>query len=226
MHHLPGFMTALALVILLAKAPSAKAADDAQVWTSLSTTVRIHGDLSGFADVNTRLVDNGSQLGHLQLRGGLGWRLRPGVSVGIGYSYIRTESLSNLVAHEHRLFQQASYPLLSWRGTTLTGRTRLEQRRFNGMDETFHRLRQQLRLNIPLEGPAGLRAIVHSEAFIVLNQPSGAPSTGLNQLRSFAGLGIPVANGVALEAGYLNQSIFFGEDRQNHALSLGVVTSF
>jgi len=228
MTFLPAARWALALAPLLLVAPAVQAEDndDAQVWTSYRASGQIKGDLAGAFDVNVRFTDTASLLGHFQVRGALGWRIRPGFIVGAGYTYVRTESTSGRVANEHRTFQQATYPLFRFDGGAVTGRTRLEQRTLEERDGTAWRLRQQVRVTVPLRGPKGLRAVVHSEAFFLLNQPVGGTETGLNQVRTFAGLGIPLFGKTAMETGYLNQAIFPGEDRYIHVLSLGVSTSF
>jgi hypothetical protein len=211
---------------LLSGAAHADDNDDAQVWMSLSTSGSLKGPLELHADVNTRHFDNATHLGHVQLRGLLGWRVSRDVLVGAGYSYVRTESLSGRVAHEHRVFQQLNFPIAKIGDARLVGRTRFEQRMFEEQDGVLLRLRQQIRLNIPLEGPKGLRAILYTEPFFLLNKPVPNVPTGLNQVRSFAGLGIPLASKVSLEAGYLNQAAATGDRRVNHALSLGLSTSF
>jgi len=220
---------ALACLSLLAPAAHAEVEDldDAQVWLSYAANGQISGDLAGSFDVNARFTDTASILGHFQVRGALGWRISQGFIIGGGYSYVRTENNVGRVANEHRIFQQASYPLIRVGTVAFTGRTRLEQRSFEEVDGTAWRLRQQIRATIPLRGPEGLRAIVHTEAFFLLNQLEAALTpTGLNQMRTFAGLGIPLYGKTAVDVGYLNQAAFPGADRYNHALSIGFTTAF
>ncbi len=225
----PAACRAMALSALLLAAPSARAEDgdfdDAQIWTSYSASGQIKGDLAGAFDVAVRFTDTASRLGHLQVRGLLGWRINPGFIVGAGYSYVRTESAIGRVAHEHRMFQQASYPLFRLDGVALTGRTRLEQRSFEEISGTAWRLRQQVRATVPLRGPSGLRAVFHTEAYVLLNAPIADAPAGFNQIRTFAGLGFPLFGNTAMEAGYLNQTLFPGADRHNHVLSIGVATA-
>ena len=78
---------------------------------------------------------------------------------------------------------------------------------------------------MPLTGPVGLKAIIHSEVMALLNSQGSTPA-GFNQVRTFAGLSIPLMRNTALEAGYLNQAILPGDDRINHVLSLGLVASY
>ena len=221
----------LLVVALLAGAPAARAnSDDAQAWLSLSATKKLSDSFDLVMDVNSRHFDNATHLGHIQARGMIGWKPDGGKSgglLGLGYSYVWTKSLDGETVHENRIFQQASYPLLEFGKAELVGRTRLEERWYSNVDGMFVRLRQQVRLNVPLQGPEGLRAIVHTEALILLSTPQkDDDGEGFNQFRSFAGLGIPLTDSLALEAGYLNQTIVKGTHRTNHALSLGVSAKF
>lgn len=210
-----------------ALAPAGAAASDAQLWAAVSTSMPLAGPLELHADMNARWFDNASNYGHFQVRGMLGWRVRPQLLLGGGYSYVRSELPSGRTVHEHRLFQQLNMQFAELGRARLTGRTRFEQRSIREADGVALRLRQQVALSIPLEGPPGLRAILNTEPFFLLNAPDGtSPPTGLNQVRSFAGLGIPIAKGVALEAGYMNQFILAGDDRANHILNIGLTTRF
>lgn len=212
---------------LLSGAAYADDSDDAQLWLAMSTSGSLKGPLELHADINTRYLDNATHLGHVQLRGLLGWRFSRDVMLGAGYSYVRTEALSGQVAHEHRIFQQLNFPIAKIGDARLVGRARFEQRMFEGRDRVALRLRPQIRLNIPIEGaPKGTRAILYTEPFFLLNEPVAGASAGLNQVRSFAGLGTPLVKGVTLEAGYLNQAITMGPKPINHALSLSLSTSF
>lgn len=217
---------ALALAAAAALPQAARAEDDAQVWSSISISAPIAGRLTGSFDANTRAYDNASYVGHAQARGFLGWKFSPNFTLGGGYSYVRSENVAGVVSHENRIFQQASYALANWDGIKLTGRTRLEQRMFSNSDGTSHRLRQQIKLTIPLEGPDGLHAIAHTEGYFQLNEKPEGTSKGLSQIRTFAGLGIPLVKHLVLEAGYLNQAVVAGDKRMNHVLSLGLVVAY
>ena len=82
------------------------------------------------------------------------------------------------------MFQQANYDILTIGKAELVGRTRLEQRWFSNLDGATWRLRQQIRLNVPLQGPKGLKAIVHTEGFVLLSTPAGSADEGVNQIRT------------------------------------------
>lgn len=222
------FLLAMAL---LAFAPAAHAnPDDAQVWLSLSATKKLTDSFDLVADMNSRYFDNASHYGHFQVRGMIGWKPDGGRSrtqLGLGYSYVWATNLGGTVVRDHRIFQQASYPLLDIGKSELVGRTRLEERWYSDSSGTFVRLRQQVRLNIPLEGPDGLTAVVHTEALIMLHTPPpDDDGEGINQFRTFGGLIIPLDEVLSLEAGYMNQTTVKGPNRTNHVLSLGVNAKF
>jgi hypothetical protein len=200
--------------------------DDAQLWTQAGISGSLTGPLELHADGALRWFDNGSHLGHVQVRGMLGWRLAGGGLLGAGYTYVRSSPVPGLETHEHRPFQQLNYGIASLGAARLVGRTRLEQRFFDERAGMALRLRQQLRLNIPLKGPEGLRGVIHVEPYFLLHDPAPRAPTGLNQVRTFAGLNIPVAGALSMEVGYMNQHIVAGTDRTNHALSIGFSSSF
>lgn len=220
------FSYSAALCALLAAAAPALADDDAQVWLSLTATKRLSDSFDAVVDMNSRYFDNAAHYGHFQVRGMIGWKPDDNGLLGVGYSYVWNRSLTGSVVREHRMFQQANYDILTIGKAELVGRTRLEQRWFSNLDGATWRLRQQIRLNVPLQGPKGLKAIVHTEGFVLLSTPAGGADEGVNQIRTFAGLGIPMGRHLSLEAGYLNQSVVAGTDRMNHALSLGLGAKF
>jgi hypothetical protein len=215
-----------ALGALLSTAEPAAADDDAQVWLSMTATKRLSDSFDAVVDMNSRHYDNAAHHGHFQVRGLIGWKPDDDGLLGAGYSYVWSRSLSGTAVREHRIFQQASYGIRNIGKAEISGRTRLEQRWFSNQDGATWRLRQQIRLNLPLQGPKGLKAILHTEGYMLLSTPAGGGDEGVNQFRSFAGLGIPMGRHLSLEAGYLNQSIVAGTDRMNHALSLGLGAKF
>ena len=210
--HLAAPLIALLLVPASARAEDR---DDLQVWTSLTASV----------DGNIRYYDSAAHLGQVQVRGLLGWDVAKDVNIGAGYSYVRATPRTGKDVHENRIFQQLSFPIGKIGDAKFTARTRLEERFFSNIDGMRLRLRQQVKMSVPLTGPEGLKAIVHTEAMFLLNK-QGSTAAGFNQLRTFAGLSIPLKGKTAVEAGYLNQAIFPGDNRYNHVLSLGLTTTF
>lgn len=213
------------LALLLPASARAEDLDDAQVWVNAAASGKLSESLTAGFDASARFYDNASHLAHVHVRGVLGWTVAKDVQIGAGYAYARGMPRTGDDVQENRIFQQLNFPIATIGKVQFSGRTRLEERFLSNVDGMRLRLRQQVKMTVPLKGPEGLSALVHSEVMLLLNQ-QGSMAAGLNQMRTFAGLSIPLRGKTALEAGYMNQAIFAGEDRFNHILSLGVTTRF
>ena len=107
------------------------------------------------------------------------------------------------------------------------GRTRTEQRWRENASGTSWRARQMLRGVMPLGKPGAPSAIVTSEVFFELADTRWGVRSGLDQVRTFAGVGIPLKPGLSTEIGYLNQTLI-GRDRPgpNHIAQITLVARF
>lgn len=206
--------------------PACAAEEDTQVWLAATAMVDVpRGDgkapLVVMADTQYRYFDDASRLGQNQLRGSLGIRVNRTTVLSQGYVYTRTSPSAGVVTHEHRPFQQAMFRLAgNGKGTTVIGRTRLEERLLEGSGDVAVRARQWVRVNAPL-GQSFI-AIGTGELFVNVNSADWGPRAGFDQFRVFGGIGVPLARGLMLEAGYMNQYVARHRraDRMNHNISL------
>ena len=105
-------------------------------------------------------------------------------------------------------------------GFVVSGRTRYEQRFVEGGDEMGNRFRQFLRLDIPFKEKGKWKAVLWNETFLNADDTDWGQRAGIDQVRNFAGLGIPVTSNFNIEAGYLNQLVNRpGDNLVNHAFS-------
>lgn len=221
---------ATACALLAATATPARADDeDAQVWTSLTATKAVSAKVEVALELHGRLTDDVSRLGQLLVRPGVTFKLPRGWSLAGGYAFIRTRLAGAVPDSEHRLWEQVGYTFIEHKRSALAvvGRSRLEQRFRVGGDETGWRLRQQLRAQLPLTATGSLRAVVWNETFVQLNDTDWGARSGVDQTRTFVGIGVPIGSGITLEPGYLNQIVFRpGPDRTNHIAALNVSARF
>lgn len=197
--------------------------EDEQIWLAQFSTIEVGQKVLLFTDVQLRFTDGADRLGQVLLRPAVGYRITPSDTLFLGYAYVRTEPLNGTPTDEHRMFQQALVRVLGSPGkTTVTSRTRLEQRWLEGRSGMGWRLRQQVRLETPVA--KGLNAIVWAEPFVNFDTTSWGQRAGFDQLRGFAGVGVPIARGIAIEAGYSGQYVnrFKVPDRMNHIGSLSL----
>lgn len=204
-----GFATENDLNIWLAQTASINAGDKAVIWL----------------EAQERFTNDASRLGQLLLRPALGYKLDGSTTAFIGYGYVLTDPEGPPQTNEHRVFQQLSFRLLGdGKGTTLTARTRLEQRWLEEQPGTGWRLRQQVRLTTPVADK--LTGVVWTEPFIGFNE-TGFQRSGIGVWRNFVGVSLPLGKAVKIEPGYLNQYVVrSGDDRIDHVISLTANANF
>ena len=208
-------------LVLPAQSGPAEADDDFQFWQTTNLSAKLAEDITALLEVQPRFTDDASRLGQLLVRPSLGWGLGHGVVVSTGYAYVRTSPSGRAVTHEHRPWQQLAFPLVQQpSGLFLTSRSRIEQRIREDGDDLGHRLRQQLRMTLPLE-ESGWKAVAWSEIFLNLNDTDWGQRSGLDRWRNFIGVSIPIVKGVSAEPGYLNQYVNTASgDLSDHVLSV------
>ncbi len=184
------WMGVFALFMTWASNPSAAADDDFQAWQQVVATKTINEDVSATLEVQPRFTEDASRLGQFLIRPSIGFRLSDHAVMSVGYAYVRTSPGQAAVTHEHRPWQQLSFPIASTQGVfTLSNRTRFEQRFRDDGDEIGLRLRQQLRLTVPIAGSQWL-GVAWSEGFFNLNDTDWGARGGLDRWRNFVGINI------------------------------------
>ena len=207
---------------VIASPALAETTQDEQAWINLTAIGPVSGDLVYFAEVQPRF-GNGARLDQLLLRGAVGWKLSPSVTLYQGYAHVVTAIENGRDINEERSFQQLNLALGKPLRGELSSRTRVEQRwRSNGNDMGW-RLREMLRYEHPLKpGSDAVNGLVWTEAFIALNDTDWGARSGFDQLRTFVGAEIGLPGASTVELGYLNQTInqTAGRTRINHAASV------
>lgn len=198
---------------------------DEQVWLNLTAMGPVSGNLVYFAEVQPRIGDGVSRIDSLLLRGAVGWKLSPTVSVYQGHGHIVSPVEGGRDINEERSFQQLNLALSKPLQGELTSRTRLEQRwRSDGSDVAW-RFREMLRYEKPLRpGDDAVNALVYSELFIALNDTDWGARGGFDQLRTFVGAELGLPGTSTIEVGYLNQTIDRprGRTQMNHAAAVAL----
>ncbi len=218
--------TPLAALAILAAAPLHAAEEDTQLWGVVIVSADVSKDVVITMEGAARLTDDASRLGQTILRPSIGYKLGKNTIATVGYVYAATDPVGPASSDEHRLWQQLTFRVAgNGSGLTVTGRTRFEQRWFEGRDDMGWRLRQQLRATAPLAGKT--RAVVWSEAFLSLDDTSWGQRSGLDRWRNSVGLSVPVTKTVTIEPGYINQWVVTrGLDRVHHIANVSLSARF
>lgn len=214
----------LAVLSLLAT-PALANEEDANIWLAQTATINLGGDMTLWLEAQERFTNDASRLGQILVRPAIGYKVDSTTTLSLGYAYIHTDPVVGAASDEHRIFQQLSTRIAGdGRGITLTSRTRLEQRLFEGQSGTGWRLRQQVRVTAPLTGKA--RLALWSEPFIGFNE-TRFQRDGIGLWRNFAGVSIPLSRQLSIEPGYLNQQVRrVGRNRTDHVASLTLSSTF
>jgi hypothetical protein len=215
--------TACVLAAFVA-APAAAAEDDGNVWLGQFATINATEKVYVRLEAQERFTNDAERLGQLLLRSLVAYRISDRVNAGVGYAYVRTDPVGPALLNEHRWYQELNIRLIDRDGVTLDSRTRLEQRTFEEREDTSWRLRNALQLRVPVS--ENNKLVFISEPFVDLNE-TGVQRGGLSIWRNFAGVAIPLAKGVEVVPGYLNQYVVRdGRDRADHTLNVNLFMTF
>ncbi|MEG3082077.1 DUF2490 domain-containing protein [Sphingomonas sp. PB2P12] len=217
-----------ALIIVGLGATPALAQSDVQAWGGFLASGTVRERLGVWAEGQIRVTNDIDHLGQRNLRLGLGWEASPDLSIYGGYAVFRNTPVEDSASSiEHRTWQQLLVTLHSSPKLRLIARTRTEQRWRENASGTSWRARQMLRGVMPLGKSGSPSAIVTSEVFFELEDTRWGVRSGLDQVRTFAGVGLPLKPGLSTEIGYLNQTLI-GRDRPgpNHIAQITLVARF
>jgi hypothetical protein len=192
---------------LLACPAAAATVEDEQVWINGTVMQTLNSGLAYFVEVQPRFGNGAGQLSQFLLRPAIGWKLSGKVTAYAGYAHVATPVDDAADRNEERLFGQVSWTIGPIGRGTLSSRSRIEHRRQNNGGDTGWRLRQMLRYVHPIGAPQRIRALVSAEGFAALNDTDWGAAAGFDQVRSFAGVEVPMRGKSTLELGYLNQAI-------------------
>ncbi|MBL8537976.1 MAG: DUF2490 domain-containing protein [Hyphomonadaceae bacterium] len=220
------FAAALGVALALGALPASAHTSDRQFWTSTVLTGRFEqSPWQWSVDVQARFSDDNKGVEQTSVRPALGYRVREGLDLWVGYADITTHRDGNDV-EEQRFWQQANYALGDFAGGAVSGRTRVEQRFRSSGDDAGWRVRQQLRYANPIEGTP-LSIVLSNETMFTLNETDWGQRSGFDQNRAMAGVQWRVNDGLRIEAGYLNQySNGVSADRVSHNLVLNTTLRF
>lgn len=196
----------LAALLFAAVPAQAQTAEDEQLWVNLTVMKTEANGIAWFAEVQSRVGNGLTDVQQLLLRPAVGYKLSDALTVYLGYAHVvlpRADGDRN----EERGFAQATWTIGKVGRGTLSSRSRLEARTLSNERDVGWRGREMLRFVHPITSPEKVRALVSAEVFVALNTTDWGARRGFDQLRSFAGVEVPIGGKNTLELGYLNQWI-------------------
>ena len=195
-------LSILAFMAACALASAPAYAKKVQPWPTVNITAALGKGWSISGEVVGRADREHTGPSQLETRLQLGHSIGRDLTLWVGYVHVVSYPPLGRVGLEDQVVEQLNWKAGSVAGITFSSRTRLEQRFQRGANTTSWRVREQVKASVPLGHH--VTGVVWVEPFIALNQTSAVRS-GLDQLRSFVGISVPLSRHVEIEAGYLNQ---------------------
>lgn len=212
------------LALCIAAAPAHANEKDFNIWTGQFIIVDLDEDFYIRGEAQERFTNDADRLGQLLLRSLVAYRINDRVNIGVGYAFIFTDPIGPAETNEHRFYQEFNIRLIDADGLTLDSRNRLEQRTFEEGDETAWRFRPFVQLRARISENNNF--VAYTEPFFALNE-TAQQRGGIGLWRNFAGVSIPIAKGVEVVPGYLNQQVFRdGPNRTDHIANVNVFMNF
>lgn len=217
------------LLAALAIATPAMAAQDSQLWTNGTATVKLSSKWRAMEDLTFRFSDHRDGLYEIESNTLLGYVVGKGVTLWAGYTHDPQYSAGHFTITEQRAREQVTFDGFAQLGTgKFNGRLRLEQRWRNGLHGTGWRFRPFVKYSLPFHKGRKTALVLSVEPFINLNTTGFQKTSGLDRVRTFVGIGTPLVKNVSLEGGYLNQHTFVphGPDNNDHVASFSLLMNF
>jgi hypothetical protein len=221
-------MTAMRRILPLCAAfavSSPALAADAQAWQTIGANVTLTPSLKIQAELVTR---ESEPKGFYEVEQTTLLAYKTGqVTVAAGYVHNPTYDHGDFVALERRAREQVTVDNIGKVGPfKLSARMRLEQRWRDNTPGTGWRARPYLKATAPLVGK--LAVTLSHESFVNLNTTGFQKTHGYDRMRNAISISAPLAKGVAMDVGYLNQHTFVrgGRDTSNNAVTTGITFSF
>ncbi|HEX8485056.1 MAG TPA: DUF2490 domain-containing protein [Sphingomonas sp.] len=203
---------------------TAQTSEDHQVWVNATLFGSISDKVVYFLEAQPRFGSEASRLEALLLRPAIGWKLSKRVTVHQGYVHVILPIEGGRDRNEERSFQQLLWTRPIGARFEVQARSRFEQRWRSDGDQMGLRLRQMIRGEMAVARPGGVALIGSVEGFAALNDTDWGVRSGFDQVRSFAGVEIPVGGRSTVEAGYMNQVVNQpgARTRVNHIAALNI----
>lgn len=207
--------TLLMLALLVAPATPA-AAQDSQLWTTASATLKLSSRWRLSDELTARFSDKRDGLYDIESNTLLGYQIGKGVTLWGGYTHDQQYAAGHPTVLEQRAREQLTFDNVGRIGSgQLSARLRVEQRWRNGGDGTGWRVRPYARYSLPLHGKTALN--LSNETFVNLND-NAFQRGGVERMRNLIAVATPLSKSLTVEAGYLNQYVFVrgGPDTMDH----------
>lgn len=193
-----------------------------KIWTSGNVTGSISKDQRWkyYLEPQLRLIDDHYKFHQANIYGGIYYQTTPALSFWVG-AFRRYETrVDGSTYQEYRLWEQMVWEVLKSDALTLSSRSRLEERKNFNRAAVANRLREKIKLELPIGQVAKYSVVLADEVFLQLNQPSWVVNRVFSQNRASIGIGVMINNATSCEVGYLNEFQYGAPNTMSNVLYL------
>ncbi|MGN7998487.1 DUF2490 domain-containing protein [Sphingomonas sp. 22176] len=187
-----------ALLLLAGVVPARAQQEDVQAWEQLNVVVPVVPRVRLTVEQIARAGDRLGGIYTTEYGGILGWQMRKGIELGMGYRRVGFHNL-NLAPDEDRLRQH-----LVVTSGRFAGRFRVDERFVAHARGVGVRIRPLLRYNLPV-GRHRLALFASHESIILVNDTRWGQRAGYERMRNILGVAVPLGKALNADIGYLNQ---------------------
>lgn len=210
------FFPCAAFLLLAGVVPAQAQQEDVQAWEQLNVVVPLVPRVRLTVEQIARAGDRLGGIYTTEYGGILGWQMRKGVELGMGYRRVGFHN-RNLAPDEDRLRQH-----LVVTSGRFAGRFRVDERFVPHARGVGVRIRPLLRYNLPV-GRDRLALFASHESIVLVNTTRWGQRAGYERMRNIVGITVPAGKVLSVDIGYLNQYRLpraGGRPQMDHAVSI------
>lgn len=195
-----------------------------QIWSTvvLSGSVKHHRKIKFFIEPQLFLRDDKYKFNIGFLTAAVGYSLIPQATFWLGGTRLDIRETTGALQREYRLWQQVRWHLVKTAQYELGSRTLLEERQRASQSQRGTRLRQRIKLVLPLSSFKKLSLVLSDEIFLNLNQPQWVINRVFAENRAAIGFAFSLDKRTKIALGYLNQFLYSTPKEMANVLNMAV----
>lgn len=179
------------------------------LWTGFAVVgpARWGKDIKYYYDAQLQLIDDKYKFDELYGSFGIGKELNDRWLCFIINTFSISESSNGQINYDYKLYEEANWRKVIASNTTISTRSRLEERKRFSESEINIRLRERLMFRVPLKQWSKHSFVIFDEIFLNFNRPDWVVDKVFSENRFFVGIGTILSQKMTVDIGYLNKLV-------------------
>lgn len=179
------------------------------LWTGFAVVgpSRWGPDIKYYYDAQLQLIDDRYKFDEIYGSFGLGKACNDNWLFFIINTFSISESFSGQINYDYKIYEEANWIKITNNNTTISTRSRLEERKRFSQSAINVRLRERLMFRLPIKQWQKHSFVIYDEIFLNFNRPDWVVDKFFEQNRFFIGIGTILSKRVTVDIGYLNKLV-------------------